>query len=201
MRDLRDPPQAVTRRQARLGHAQEAKAEGVPGDCRSWPTILSAAPQRGSRLRPWRTLNLTKKWLRIVPFVSQGRSARRTPSTAPWQSRLAKAEASIEALHRFTACRYMFTDLVRLANVDAVVRRALTGSRHRGDAAALFSTVEVSMKNARRFGACCASFHRAPTTQPASTTGKVFGWSSEVVLKIASLRGAEGRCSSPAFLS
>jgi len=62
----------------------------------------------------------------------------RTPNSvdAAWSKCLAKAGIS----KRFTVhgLRYTFTDLVRLANVDAVVRRALTGgARHGGDAASL----------------------------------------------------------------
>lgn len=61
----------------------------------------------------------------------------RTPNSLDraWANCLAKAKIT----KRFTihGLRYTFTDLVRLANVDAVVRAGADGSRHRGDAAAL----------------------------------------------------------------
>ena len=71
----------------------------------------------------------------------------RTPNRLDraWTKCLAKAEIT----KRFTVhgLRYTFTDLVRLANVDAVVRRALTGhvteemQRH-------YSTVGIEEKRA-----------------------------------------------------
>ena len=108
----------------------------------------------------------------------------RTPnSLAAWDSCLAKAKIT----KRFTVhgLRYTFTDLVRLANVDAVVRRALTGhvteemQRH-------YSTVGLDEKRAAIRGVL-RLVPPAPTTEPASTTGSgVSGGVSEVVLKIAS---------------
>ena len=103
----------------------------------------------------------------------------RTPNTLDraWQSCLAKAKIT----KRFTVhgLRYTFTDLVRLANVDAVVRRALTGQRH-------YSTVGLDEKRAAIRGVL-RLVPPAPTTEPASTTGSgVSAGVSEVVLKIAS---------------
>jgi hypothetical protein len=51
----------------------------------------------------------------------------RTPNTldAAWTKCLAKA--GIDKRFTIHGLRYTFTDLVRLANVDAVVQRALTG--------------------------------------------------------------------------
>ncbi len=98
----------------------------------------------------------------------------RTPNTLDraWQSCLAKAKIT----KRFTVhgLRYTFTDLVRLANVDAVVRRALTGhvteemQRH-------YSTVGLDEKCAAIRGVL-RLVPPAPTTEPASTTGSGFGW-------------------------
>lgn len=85
--------------------------------------------------------------------------------------------------------RYTFTDLVRLANVDAVVRRALTGhvteemQRH-------YSTVGLDEKRAAIKGVLRLvppSPSTEPTTEPTSTTeGGVSGWGWEVNLRIAS---------------
>jgi hypothetical protein len=61
----------------------------------------------------------------------------RTPNSL--DAALAKCLTAAQIGKRFTihGLRDTFTDLVRLANVDAVVRRALTGVRGGGDAAAL----------------------------------------------------------------
>ena len=124
----------------------------------------------------------------------------RTPNTLDraWKSCLDKAKIT----KRFTVhgLRYTFTDLVRLANVDAVVRRALTGhvteemQRH-------YSTVGLDEKRAAIRGVL-RLVPPAPTTEPASTTGSgVSGGVSEVVLKISSREKSEGRCNLPAFFS
>ena len=71
----------------------------------------------------------------------------RTPNTLDVAFRIAKQEAGIEKRFTIHGLRYTFTDLVRRANVDAVVRRALTGhvteemQRH-------YSTVGIDEKRA-----------------------------------------------------
>lgn len=81
--------------------------------------------------------------------------------------------------------RYTFTDLVRLANVDAVVRRALTGhvteemQRH-------YSTVGIDEKRAAIRGVLRLVSPMPTTAEPTSTTeGGVQGGVSEVVEKLA----------------
>jgi len=110
----------------------------------------------------------------------------RTPNSLDraWGKCLTKAKI----LRRFTVhgLRYTFTDLVRLANVDAVVRRALTGhvteemQRH-------YSTVGIDEKRAAIRGVLRLVPPMPSTTKPASTTeGGVQGGVSEVVEKLAS---------------
>ena len=84
-----------------------------------------------------------------------------TPRRCVWQTCLEKAKIT----KRFTVhgLRYTFTDLVRRANVDAVVRRALTGhvteemQRH-------YSTVGLDEKRAAIAGVLRLVPPAAPTT-------------------------------------
>jgi integrase len=106
---------------ARLGHAEEARTEEVPGAAGA-RRILSA---HRARLEAAAVENpdLTEKGYMFPSSVG----TLRTPNTLDraWQSCLAKTKIT----KRFTVhgLRYTFTDLVQLANVDAVVRGALTG--------------------------------------------------------------------------
>ena len=58
---------------------------------------------------------------------STSRWTTRTPNTLDVAFRIANQAAGIEKRFTIHGLRYTFTDLVRHANVDAVVRRALTG--------------------------------------------------------------------------
>ncbi|HEU5478291.1 MAG TPA: hypothetical protein VFU90_00590 [Candidatus Tumulicola sp.] len=84
---------------------------------------------------------------RSVSSASSKVGALRTPNTLDVAFRIAKQESGIEKRFTIHGLRYTFTDLVRRANVDAVVRRALTGhvteemQRH-------YSTVGIDEKRA-----------------------------------------------------
>lgn len=111
--------------------------------------------------------------------------ATQTSSWSDWPDLTCPRLAGFDLSPKVHGLRYTFTDLVRLANVDAVVRRALTGhvteemQRH-------YSTVGLDEKRAAIRGVL-RLVPPAPTTEPASTTGSgVSGGFSEVVLKIAS---------------
>ena len=127
--------------------------------------------------------DLTKKG---YMFPSVGRDAPHARTPRPRRvAELPREKAKITKRFTIHGLRYTFTDLVRLANVDAVVRRALTGhvteemQRH-------YSTVGLDEKRAAIRGVL-KLVPPSPTTEPASTTGSgVSGGVSEVVLKIAS---------------
>jgi integrase len=109
----------------------------------------------------------------------------RTPNSldCAWTKCLAKAKIT----KRFTihGLRYTFTDLVRLANVDAVVRRALTGhvteemQRH-------YSTVGLAEKRAAISGVLGVLRLVPPISPTSSTQSGVDGGVSESEEKMAS---------------
>ena len=102
----------------------------------------------------------------------------RTPNSLDVAWARCLTEAQIDKRFTIHGLRYTFTDLVRRANVDAVVQRALTGhvteemQRH-------YSTVGLDEKRPRS-PACCGWFHpaRARTPPPPPKVGFQVGFRS-----------------------
>jgi integrase len=89
----------------------------------------------------------------------------RTPNSldAAWAKCL--AEAQIDKRFTIHGLRYTFTDLVRLANVDAVVRRALTGHVTEERCSGTTRT-SGSVRSEPRSRACCGWFLRKQPRTP-----------------------------------
>jgi len=172
----------ITRKNVRGKLGSVTRKKRAPKEYPVLPELAEILSAHRARLEAAAVENpdLTKKGYMFPSSVG----TLRTPNTLDraWQSCLAKAKIT----KRFTVhgLRYTFTDLVRLANVDAVVRRALTGhvteemQRH-------YSTVGLDEKRAAIKGVL-RLVPPSPTTEPTSTTeGGVSGGVSEVNLRIA----------------
>ncbi len=126
----------IARKQVRGEVGPVSRKKRAPKDLPVEPELAEVLRQQSDRLRADEAKELREQGLRVLDvsklevdgwMVPSNKGTRRTPNSFDRAWAQCLTDAKIEKRFTVHGLRYTFTDLVRLANVDAVVRRALTG--------------------------------------------------------------------------
>jgi integrase len=126
----------VVRKQVRGEVGPVSRKKRAPKEYPVEPELAEVLRQHRCRLQSMKAAELREQGLRVLDvskldvdgwMFPSNKGTLRTPNSLDRAWAQCLAYAKIEKRFTVHGLRYTFTDLVRLANVDAVVRRALTG--------------------------------------------------------------------------